>query len=111
MITSSTRGSTASEGAFRTAKQRLAAGSRGNGSDTDDADNIVRLPPPGEPVPVETVDELLTTTIQQDSLRTLIAQIIFELEALKRNKVREAEAILRETMDQLAPLVDQRKVA
>lgn len=55
------------------------------------------------------LDKMLATTITADTIRSLVAQIIFECEILRKNAKTEAEAILRNTSDSLAPLVDQRK--
>lgn len=84
-----------SEGAFRIAVQK-------------ELEKKALPPPP--PADWPSIEDVLATTITQDSTRTLISQILFELGALKPSKRAEAEAILRETMDRLQPFVDQRKV-
>lgn len=81
-----------SEGAFRVAMQK-AMGPKA-------------LPPPEK----ASIEKALESTVTYDPVRRLLAQIIFECEALKRSKHKDAEQVLREAMDKLAALVDQRKV-
>lgn len=65
---------------------------------------------PDEKTP-EDIDEFLAVTVHHDSLRVLLGQVLFEVENIQSDKVKDAEKILRRTMNELAPLVDQRKVA
>lgn len=97
-----------SEGAFRTAKLKLAAAPAGPRRGPH---AVVELPPPGEVVPPETVEQMLERVVPHEALRELVAQIVVDLEILKRSKTSEAQAILEEMRDRLHPLVDQRKVA
>lgn len=82
-----------SEGAFRVAMQRQQE----------------QLAPPSPKLTQRAIDKALSTTVTYDPVRTLLSQILFECQALKRSKQKEAEVILRETMDRLSQLVDQRK--
>lgn len=88
-----------SEGAFRVALQKK---------------QQAMLPAPtidqSKPLTHEELDRLLSTTVQFDAVRSLLSQVVFGCEVLKKTNATKATAILRATMDQLAPLVDQRKV-
>ena len=99
-----------SEGAFRVAKMKKRAAAAEATAETPEASNVVPISGRRDPSP-EDFDAALATTVHEDALRLLVAQIVFEVGALKRSAVGDAETILRETMDRLAPLVDQRKVA
>ncbi len=59
----------------------------------------------------EQIEELLTVTAVHDRLLPLVVRLIFESEYLKKSKVDEAEAILREAVDKLGEFVDQRRAA
>ena len=84
-----------SEGAFRVAMQRQQA--------------QLALPSPPK-LTQRAIDKALSTTVTYDPVRTLLSQILFECQSLKRSKQKDAEAVLRETMDRLSQFVDQRKV-
>lgn len=87
-----------SEGAFRVAMQKK---------------QQAALPAPaGEPrrLTSDELDKLLATTVQLDSVRGLLAQVVFECEMLRKSSAPKAVHVLRKTMDSLAPLVDQRRV-
>ena len=87
------------EGAFRVARAALVAENRS---------------PRGAPAPLETpeaVDHMLATTVTHDALRTMVSQVVWMLESLKRGTVKDAQTVLRAAMDGLAPLVDERKAA
>lgn len=90
------------EGAFRVAKQKLQATENDGGTPT-------RVPKPLETP--DAIDHVLATTVTHDALRTMVSQVVFMLESLKRGTVKDAQAVLRVAMDGLAPLVDERKVA
>lgn len=90
------------EGAFRVAKQKLQAAENDGGT------------PARAPKPLETpddIDHVLATTVTHDALRTMVSQVVFMLESLKRGTVKDAQAVMRAAMDGLAPLVDARKAA
>lgn len=91
-----------SEGAFRIAMQK---------AEPTERSNVAQLPTRAHIAPPDEIDKFLTTTTVRPTLRTLLAQIIFECETLKPSSMKHAEDVLRAAMDQLAPLVDQRKVA
>lgn len=90
-----------SEGAFRVAKQKV------EGPKAE----VTSRPQATKPASHEQIDEFLVTTITQNTLRVLISQIIYELETLKRSKVKDAEGVLRDTMNALQPFVDARKAS
>lgn len=83
-----------SEGAFRVAMQRQ--------------QERLGLPSPPK-LTQRAIDKALSTTVTYGPVRTLLSQILFECQSLKRSKQKDAEAVLRETMDRLSQLVDQRK--
>ncbi|HEX7011501.1 MAG TPA: hypothetical protein VF161_02080 [Steroidobacteraceae bacterium] len=83
-----------SEGAFRVAMQRQ--------------QEQLALPSPPK-LTQRAIDKALSTTVTYDPVRTLLSQILFECQSLKRSKQKDAEAVLRETMDRLSQFVDQRK--
>lgn len=85
-----------SEGAFRVAMQKK-------------QQQQTALITHDRPMSQDDLDKMLSATITANTMRSLLAQIVFECEALKKNAKPEAEAILRNTADSLAPLVDQRK--
>lgn len=57
------------------------------------------------------LEKLLSNTVQLNTVRSLLAEIVFECESLKKSAKAEAETILRTTANSLAPLVDQRKTS
>jgi len=83
-----------SEGAFRVAMQRQ--------------QEQLGLPSPPK-LTQRAIDKALSTTVTYGPVRTLLSQILFECQSLKRSKQKDAEAVLRETMARLSQLVDQRK--
>lgn len=98
-----------SEGAFRVAKMKKRAAAAEAPAAPETASNVIQLQ--RKDASPEDFDAVLATTVHEDTLRVLVAQIVFEVGALKLSTIAEAEDILRETMDRLAPLVDKRKVA
>lgn len=82
-----------SEGAFRVAMQRQQE----------------QLALPSPKLTQRAIDKALSTTVTYDPVRTLLSQILFASQWLKRSKQKDAEAILRETRDRLSQFVDQRK--
>lgn len=82
-----------SEGAFRVAMQRQQE----------------QLALPSPKLTQRAIDKALSTTVTYDPVRTLLSQILFASQLLKRSKQKDAEAILRETRDRLSQFVDQRK--
>lgn len=91
-----------SEGAFRVAMQKA---------------ELAALPSPAPVVSIartpktKRIEQALSDTQLHDSLKLLVSQIIFECESLQRGKKAEAEAVLRDAMNRLQPLVDPRRVA
>jgi hypothetical protein len=71
---------------------------------------IERKSQPAGPVGMDEIDQWLGSTAIHDSLRVLLANVILSVEYIRRAKVGDAEAILRETGDRLAGLVDKRKI-
>lgn len=63
------------------------------------------------PVDLPEIEQWLGSTAIHDTLRTLLARVILSVEFLKPRSVAKAEAILRKACDDLAPAVDQRKLA
>lgn len=63
------------------------------------------------PVDLSEIEQWLGSTAIHDTLRTLLARVILSVEFLKPRSVTKAEAILRKACDDLAPAVDQRKLA
>lgn len=96
-----------SEGAFRIAMQKAEPAER----DTTTRSNVITLPAKPHVADSGEIDKFLATTAVRSTLQTLLSQIIFECETLKAGNTKQAEAVLRDTMNKLAPLVDQQKVA
>lgn len=95
-----------SEGAFRIEMQkRIQEQQRALPSPAAPIKNPKRSPK------VKRIEEALASTQLHDTIRLLVSQIIFECESLKRNSRSDAEAVLRDAMNRLQPLVDPRKVA
>lgn len=83
-----------SEGAFRVAMQRQ--------------QERLGLPSPPK-LTQRAIDKALSTTVTYGPVRTLLSQILFECQSLKRSKQKDAEAVLRETIARLSQFVDQHK--
>ena len=94
-----------SEGAFRVAMQK--AEQKALPAPTN---QHVALKTPRGPK-VKRIEEALENTQLHDTIKLLVSQIIFECESLKRNAKPDAEAVLRDAMNRLQPLVDPRRVA
>lgn len=92
-----------SEGAFRVAMQKL---------------ELAALPAPSQPIPIHSrtpkakrIEKALENTELHDTIKMLISQIVYECESLKTNRKHDAEAVLRDAMERLQPMVDSRKSA
>jgi hypothetical protein len=94
-----------SEGAFRIAMQKKQQQTMAPRIEGEPGTPIT-----GRVATAEQVDHMLSTTVRLNSLRTLLAQIVFECEVIKKKHVLQAELVLRNTMNSLQPFVDQRKV-
>jgi hypothetical protein len=79
---------------------------------------LAQLPPegeePGEPETPqyrgpEEIGSFVDSTVIPDSLKHLIAQVVYAAEVVKANRVAQAEEILREAWQKLGALVDRRK--
>lgn len=62
------------------------------------------------PVGIDEIGQWLGATGIHDSLRVLLAQVILNVEYIKRTGVGDAEAILRDASDKLFGLADKRKL-
>lgn len=63
------------------------------------------------PIELPEIEQWLGATAIHDQLRALLARVILSVEFLKPRSVAKAEAILRKACDELAPSVDQKKLA
>lgn len=107
----------ANERAFRTktmeavaAKRGLAVTSDAEDDDTEAADEegVVRITTRAGPQPMETIEQFVATTTVRDTLKVLVAQVIFSCEHIKPSKADEAAAILQRAWSELGPLVSKR---
>lgn len=110
-----------SEYDFRTArmeKVRAASGTpslpppttEGTQEVTQRTEALERKSQPAGPVGMDEIDQWLGSTAIHDTLRVLLANVILNVEYIRRARVKDAEAILRKTADELHGLVDKRKL-
>lgn len=71
---------------------------------------LQRQTPRAGPIGLDEIDQWLGSTAIHDSLRVLLSNVILSVEYIRRSKVGDAEAILRETGERLNGLVDKRKL-
>lgn len=66
--------------------------------------------PPTKPLEPEAITEVLAETAVPDSLKQLVAQVVYAVEVVNVRKIEQAEEVLREAWQKLGALTDQRKI-